>query len=68
MHARVYTRPTADQSASDTHSPLRRAQRLSRLYDDLTAKFGFQYPLAVRVKAQRDAARALAGPDGEVTS
>lgn len=66
MHARVYTRPTANQIASDAHSSLRRAQRLSQLYDDLVARFGFDYPLAVRVKAQRDAARALASLDSEV--
>lgn len=66
MHDQLYTAPMVDRISGESQSPTRRAERLTRLYADLVERFGPDYPLAVRVKAQRDAARALAGLDSEV--
>lgn len=65
MHESLYTHPPNNRIASESQSPARRAERLTRLYTDLVDRFGEDYPLAIRVKAQRDAARTLAGLDEE---
>lgn len=65
MQNPLYTGPRTDRITGEPNSPTRRAQRLGQLYADLVARFGENYPLAIRVAAQLAAARTLAGLEEE---